>query len=117
MPGLVISCSLLIFLKSCLHRVLLLPIRRPSRLLKRPSLLQALIGLAFAVVCFTRTALADWQGTVWNSPPEQADKDLQVPARAPTSCRFRQDLGQEMQEILFLGLINERTPKPSTKTA
>jgi hypothetical protein len=58
------------------------------------SLLKAAAASAFAVPCLTGAALADWQGTVWNSSPEQADKAFLVPHRAPTQAEFQNYFGE-----------------------
>jgi hypothetical protein len=46
--------------------------------------LLALVVSAIAPICLSGTAFADWQGTVWNSTAQQADKEFHVPHRVPT---------------------------------
>ena len=46
--------------------------------------LNGLSALVFALLCFSGTAYGDWQGTVWNNSPEQAEQDFRVPHRAAT---------------------------------
>jgi len=58
------------------------------------SLLKAAAALVLAILCLTGMALADWQGTVWNSSPEQADKAFLVPHRAPTQAEFQNYFGE-----------------------
>jgi hypothetical protein len=50
--------------------------------------------LALAAACITSSSFADWQGTVWNSSPQQADKDFLVPHRAPNQEEFQNYEGE-----------------------
>jgi hypothetical protein len=53
------------------------------------SLLYVTTGFGLAVLGLTGATLADWQGTVWNSSPEQTDKAFVVPHRAPTQAELQ----------------------------
>jgi len=60
-------------------------------LLRRHVCLNAkplLVAGALVFVLASSPASADWQGTVWNSSVEQADKDFRVPHRPPTSAEI-----------------------------
>jgi len=69
--------------------------------------------LGFAVACFSGTAFADWQGTVWNSAPAQADKDFRVPHRAATSAEHQNYFNRallafdnyEVGDLTFSGVL------------
>jgi hypothetical protein len=58
------------------------------------TLLKAIAASALLILCLTGMALADWQGTVWNSSPEEADKAFLVPHRASTQTEFQNYFGE-----------------------
>jgi|SRR6516225_7390410 len=52
-------------------------------------------ALFLALACFSRDTAADWQGTLWNSSPEQTDQAFLVPHRNPTRLEFQYYFGKE----------------------
>jgi hypothetical protein len=56
--------------------------------------LNGLSALVFALLCFSGTAYGDWQGTVWNNSPEQAEQDFRVPHRAATPAELQNYFGE-----------------------
>jgi hypothetical protein len=58
------------------------------------SLPKSSVVALFALTCFSRDTAADWQGTLWNSSPEQADQAFLVPHRNPTRLEFQNYFGE-----------------------
>ena len=58
--------------------------------LPKSSVAALFLGLA----CFSRDTAADWQGTLWNSSPEQTDQAFLVPHRNPTRLEFQYYFGE-----------------------
>jgi hypothetical protein len=54
----------------------------------------SVVALFLALTCFSRDTAADWQGTLWNSSPEQADQAFLVPHRNPTRLEFQNYFGE-----------------------
>jgi len=54
----------------------------------------SVVALFLALACFSRDTAADWQGTLWNSSPEQTDQAFLVPHRNPTRLEFQYYFGE-----------------------
>ena len=54
----------------------------------------SVVALFMALACFSRDTAADWQGTLWNSSPEQTDQAFLVPHRNPTRLEFQYYFGE-----------------------
>jgi hypothetical protein len=52
------------------------------------------LGALFLILCFSGPAFGDWQGTVWNNSPEQAEKTFRVPHRTAMPAEVQNYFGE-----------------------